>query len=103
MRLGLILLTIEIGGVQGRWPAGTTMIEALMKLSFLWSAISGLFMMRGYHRLRRLGLKGSHLARLLSGPCPSDPEESFFWRWTLQVCFAVLAIVVSVFLLVFTS
>jgi hypothetical protein len=38
---------------------------------------------------RNLGLKGSNLARFLSGGRPNDPEELLVWQWVLQVCYAV--------------
>jgi|SRR5208282_4209250 len=101
--LTLVPLTLGLRWDLGHWAAGTTLIQALTEFCFLWAAISLLLMWRGRRRLRSLGLKGTHLWRLLSGSRPSDPEELFFWRWTLQVCCAVLTMVLCVLALVFTS
>jgi len=48
---------------------------------------------------RRLGWNRSNMTKLLTGPRPDDPDELFIWQWTLQVCFAILSVVVCVVVL----
>jgi len=52
---------------------------------------------------QKLGWKRSNYTRFLSGPRPTDtgePDELVIWRWTLQLCYALLAVVLCVLAIV---
>lgn len=69
----------------------------LLSTSFFWGLVCLLQTLR---RSAKLGWQRSHFTRLLSGPCPSDPDEALVWRWAQQYIYAVLAFVVCVISLV---
>jgi hypothetical protein len=50
---------------------------------------------------RRLGWNRSNMTKLLTGSRPDDPDELFIWQWTLQLCFAIVSVVLCVVALTF--
>jgi len=66
-------------------------IFALSVSVMLWAS-TGIFQV--CRRCRKLGWNRSTLARFLSSGRPSDAEELLVWQWVLQVCYAIVALVV---------
>ena len=75
-------------------------VLALTSFSFGWAFLSILQVNRG---CRRLGLKRSNYTQLLSMARPTGPDELFIWQWTIQVCCAILAVVIVVLGLAFAN
>jgi len=75
-------------------------VLTLICFSFGWAFLAMLKVHRG---CRRLGWDRSHYAQLLSGPRPNDPDLIVIWRWTLHLCFAILAVVFCVLAFAFTA
>jgi hypothetical protein len=74
-------------------------VLTLTCFSFGWAYLS---IWQVHRRCRKFGLNRSNYTQLLSGPPPEDPDELFIWQWTLQLCYAVLALVLFLVGLVFT-
>jgi hypothetical protein len=72
----------------------------LVCFSFAWGYLAMWRVVRG---CRKLGWKRSNYTRFLSGPRPGDPDELVIWRWTFQLCYALLAAVLCVLAIVFTA
>jgi len=53
--------------------------------------------------LRKLGWNRRNYTQFLAGPRPSDGDELVVWRWTFQLCYALLAVVLCVLAIVFTT
>jgi hypothetical protein len=66
---------------------------AIICFSFGWTYLAIWKLLRGG---RKLGWNRSNLTKLLTGPRPDDPDELFIWQWTLQLCCAILSVVVCV-------
>lgn len=66
---------------------------SLICFSFGWAYLSMWRVVRG---CRRLGYDRSNFTKLLSGPRPDDPDELLIWDWTLQLCYAVFAVLLCV-------
>jgi hypothetical protein len=55
---------------------------------------------------RKLGWNRSNrtnYTQLLSGPPPDDPDLLSLWRWTLQFCYAILAVVLCMLAIGFAA
>lgn len=63
--------------------------------SFGWTFLSIWQLQRGGRKLGWNRSNRSNYTRLLSGPPPDDPDLLFLWRWTLQFCYAILAVILS--------
>jgi hypothetical protein len=72
----------------------------LICFSFAWTYLAMWRVVRG---CRKLCWKRSNYRQFLSGPRPGDPDELVIWQWTFQLCYAVLAVVLSVFAIVLTA
>jgi hypothetical protein len=79
-------------------PEGLGM--TLFCLPLGWAYLS---MWSVFRRCRKLGWTRSNYTQFLSDPRSNDADELFIWRWTWQLCYAVLAVVLSVLALAFTS
>jgi hypothetical protein len=73
---------------------------ALITLSFAWAALS---LWKVQRARRKLGWKPSDFTRFFWGRRPEDSDELVVWRWTLQFCYAILAFVFFVMVLVFMT
>lgn len=72
----------------------------LVCFSFGWAYLA---MWKVHRGCRRLGWDRSHYTILMFGSRPNDPDVLPIWLWTLQLCYAALAVVLSVLALVFTT
>jgi hypothetical protein len=73
---------------------------ALICFSFGWAYLA---MWRVYRGCSKLGWSRANYTQFLSDPRSDDPDELLIWRWTLQLCFAVLAIVLCVLACAFAA
>ena len=74
--------------------------QTLICFSFGWAYLAIWKVHRG---CRKLGWDRSHYTLMLSGPRPDDPDVLLIWQWTLQLCYAVLAVVLCVLALTFIN
>lgn len=72
----------------------------LICFSFAWAYLA---MWKVHRGCRKLGWDRSHYAILLSGPRPDDPDVLLIWRWTLQLAYAIVAVLLSVLAFTFTA
>jgi hypothetical protein len=72
----------------------------LVCFSFGWTFLAMWQVSRG---CRKLGWKRSNYTQFLSGPRPADPDELAIWRWTFQLCCAILALVLCVLTIAFVT
>jgi hypothetical protein len=101
LRSGIVILLVLIGVLlRVVWFArshGTTLQTAtvltLICSAFGWTFLAIWQVNRGS---RKLGLNRSTYAQFLSGPRSNDPDENFLRQWTLQLCCAILAVVLCV-------
>ena len=77
-----------------------SIVLSLSFLSFVWATVS---ILQVNIRCRRIGFRRSNLTRLLSGPRPTEPSELVIWQWVLEVCCAILMLVLCMFALPFIS
>jgi hypothetical protein len=78
-------------------------VLTLTCFSFGWTFLCIWQLQRGG---RKLGWKRSNrtnYTQLLSGPPPDDPDLLFLWRWTLQLLYATLAVVLCMLAIVFAA
>lgn len=75
-------------------------VLSLICFSFGWTFLSICQVLRGG---RKLGGNRSNYTQLLSGSPPDDPDMLFVWRWTLQCCYAILAVVLCVIAIAFAT
>jgi hypothetical protein len=75
----------------------------LICLSFAWTFLSIWQLQRGGRKLGWNRSNRTNYAQLLSGPPPDDPDLLFLWRWTLQLCYAVLAGVLCILAITFAA
>jgi protein-S-isoprenylcysteine O-methyltransferase Ste14 len=73
-------------------------VLAMICFSFGWVYLALWKLDRGR---RRLGWNRSNMTKLLTGSRPDDPDELFIWQWTLQLCFAIVSVVLCVVALTF--
>jgi len=74
-------------------------VLTLVCFSFGWTYLAIWRVSRG---CRKLGWSRSNYTQFLSDPRSADPDELAIWRWTLQLCYAILALVLCLLAIVFT-
>jgi hypothetical protein len=72
----------------------------LVCFSFAWVYLA---MWRVLRRCQKLGWTRSNYTQFLFGPRPGDPDELVIWRWTLQLCYAGLAVALCVLAIVLAT
>ena len=75
-------------------------VLTLICFSFGWTYLAMWKVGRG---CRKLGWNRSNYTQFISGPRPADPDELVIWRWTFQLCYAILAVVLCVLAIAFTA
>jgi hypothetical protein len=84
------------------------LVLTLICFSFAWTFLPLWQFQRG---VRRLGWKGLSrwnytqlfYTRLHSNQPPDDPDLLFLWRWTLQLCWTILPVVLCVSAIAFAA
>ena len=89
------------------WRARTSSvaIPLPMALSFICFSFGWVYLAswKTVWGCRKIGYDRSNFTKLLSGPRPDDPDELLIWNWTLQLCYAVFAVLLCVLALVYTT
>ena len=75
----------------------------LICFSFGWTGLSIWQLQRGGRKLGWNRSNRPNYTQLLSGPPPDDPDLLFLWRWTLQLCYASLAVVLCILAVAFAA
>ena len=76
------------------------LVLTLTCFSFAWTFLSVWQVHRGG---RKLGWDRSHYAQFLASPAIDDPDLFFLCRWTLQLCYAALAVVLCMLAIAFAG
>lgn len=98
----IFALTIAAVWMAVSGPHSETALSAIswvVAFNMIWGGVSLLLLMRGRGKLgpnrrRDIGLLAEK---------PDHPDELFVWNWTLQLCCAVIAVVICVIALVIAS
>jgi hypothetical protein len=88
-----ILLFLSWNARAHRTEIPDAVVLATICFSFGWVYLALWELDRGR---RRLGWNRSNMTKLLTGPRPDDPDELFIWQWTLQLCCAILSVLLCV-------
>jgi hypothetical protein len=72
----------------------------LFCLPLAWVYLSTWNVVRGF---RKLGWTRTNYTQFLSDPRSRDVDELFVWRWTVQLCLSLLAVVLCVLALALTA
>jgi hypothetical protein len=94
----VVLLFIVWMARAHRMEIPDAVVLAVICFSFGWVYLALWKLDRGR---RRLGWNRSNMTKLLTGLRPDDPDELFIWQWTLQLCFAIVSVVLCVVALAF--
>ncbi len=76
------------------------LVITLVCISFGWASLA---MWQVHRGCRKLGWDRSHYTQLLAGLRPDDPNALFIWFWTLQLCYAILAVVLCMLAIGFAA
>ena len=75
----------------------------LICFSFGWTYLAIWQVIRGGRKLGWNRSNRSNSTQLLSSPPPDDPDLLFLWRWSLQLCYSTLAVVLCMLAIAFAA
>jgi hypothetical protein len=101
MAFATVLLFIVWSARSHKASIPDSVAPTLVCFSFAWAYLAMWRVARG---CRKLGWNRSNYTQfLLAGLRPGDGDELVVWRWTFHLCYALLAVVLCVLAIVFTT